>query len=671
MSLDARPTESWLVGAFAGAPESPYGTRFILGSILILTIGIYAFRHRVLPLPQIKFAGFVVLFLMLMFFSILWSSFPFLSLSTCASWLVCVLSLFAVVLVVGRKEGVTALLWALVLGGTLLAIKGIQEYGLYRVSEPSYRIFGDWNNPNALCGILAIIIPIGFSLLLSTNRLSALLAGLATSLMVFGAILTQSKGGLIATAIGSAVVIISGLAWGAKFRAFRSLAPIAVAGLFIFGVSVSTKSGTGAAFGTRLVASQSTQEQSVGFRTLLWKETIALIRAKPIGWGAGTFRFESARPGLTEQTFHAHQTWLQIAAEGGVQCLFVLLIVGAMWLKIFFSHAKKWTWPVSGLRAGIFGSILAAGVDGFFESNLVYLGIGIVVFMLLGAGLQLSFDGSTPEAMPQKFRWALGGLVIIIPGVILFSTAMNEQNKSRALQAMIQGDATLAKSEIASARFWGPNDGEAFYLTMRTDSSTPLEQESWLYRAKSMTPSTKFLRAYAKICASQNKTKLAIDALNQALEIDPNNMSALEQKYQILDSIGDRDGAISTARELVQVEDTPYYKVRAIPELITLETLDARLFLLNFETRADIKERYQFEALKGFAKYLNTTAPMIRKLTKQDPTGSFLGHDLAEVDAVTGKAKQLLTNLKAVAQSRNDGLLAKLLDETVSGLGLD
>src|SRR5204862_536544 len=58
-------------------------------------------------------------------------------------------------------------------------------------------------------------------------------------------------------------------------------------------------------------ASADQNEQSSGFRFLLWKGAAKLIKSNPIGYGIGTYRYESARPGYTTETQLAHNTFLQ------------------------------------------------------------------------------------------------------------------------------------------------------------------------------------------------------------------------------------------------------------------------------------------------------------------------------------------------------------------------
>lgn len=669
VSLDALPLSGALSGILGG-PELPFGTRALLGCLLVSSIVIALARRKVVQIPSLKLGAVAIVLPLIVGASILSSEFAYQSYATWLTWVVYAICLFVPVASLGRRIGIKALLWALTAGGTAVALKGIQEYAGMRAIEPGHRIFGDWNNPNALAGVLSILVPLSLGLCVSTERLESLGSGLCAGLMTFALVLTQSKGGLIVTALAVVTVALSCVVWKGGPRTARVVLPMALAVLLTFGAVRSNTSASGGSPVARVIAANSTQDQSAGFRTLLWKGALTLTKDRPLGWGIGTYRYESARPGLTEQTFHAHQTWLQLAAEGGIAAALALILLTGMWLKTFLSGAKNWPWPEAGWRAGVLGASVAAAADGCVESNLSYLGIGIVLFLVLGAGLQLSSDGSVPEVAPKTARWSLISLVCIVP-LMLLHTALVEYRKSDGLFQAAGGNLEGARADLELARTLAPVDGETQYLSASIMSKTPAEQLSWLNMARQSSPNTKYLRAYARAASRLGKVDDASSALDKALETDPNNLAALELKYKLLVDQGKLQDAIQVAQQLVEVEGKPYFAIRAIPELVPLETYDARVFLASHISDRSKRAELLIGALRGYATYMQRTAPMVSRFVNGGLVSNYLGHDKAEVEETVRKGLSVASELRKIyGESGNQTGLAEV-ESLSSGLKLD
>lgn len=659
-----------VVSGILGGPELSLSTRALIGLLVCSGLVIALARKRVVQIPTLQIAGLGILLPLVIGGSILLSAFPYTSYSAWLTWVVYAVCLFAAVGTLGRRVGVKSLLWALTAGGTAVALKAVQEYAGVRAIEPGHRVFGDWNNPNALAGVLAILIPLSLGLCVSTDRLESLGAGLCGSLMLFGLVLTQSKGGVLVTGIAILTVAVAAVAWKGKLQTLRIVGPVALALLLTFASIQSNRSQGGGSPIGRIVAAGSSQDQSAGFRSLLWKGTAELVKARPQGWGIGTYRYESARPGLTEQTFHSHQTWLQLAAEGGVISLLTLIALTLVWLKVFLSAARKWPWPEAGWRAGILGACVAGAANGFVESNLIYLGTGVVLFLILGAGLQLSSDGSLPEVAPKRFRFVVAMIVGIVP-LLLVHAALVEIYKSSALAAASRMDLAVAQESLAMARNLAAADGEAQYLSASMAARAPEDQIAWLERAVALSPNTKYLRAYARAAQRQGKTLEAIAALNRALQRDPKNLAALDQKYKFLDEDTNLPEALKVAQQLVDVESTPYFAIRAIPELVPLETYNARTYLAAHTTDRKRKADLLIGALRGFVSYLEKTAPMVKRLTGGDPTKNFLGHDRKEAEEVLKSGQMAANELKLLYGESGDQAGVSEVSSLSSGLKLD
>ncbi|MBS1722069.1 MAG: O-antigen ligase family protein [Armatimonadetes bacterium] len=658
VTLDAQPlTEGFLSGMLGGS-ELPQCARALLGILVALSITVALYRRPIVQIPSLPLAGGVLSLVTLLGLTIFESRFPYVSYASWLTWVVYGLCFFGAVAVVGRKTGVRALCWALAAGGGVTACKAILEYAAFKSKDPSHRVFGDWNNPNALAGVLAVIAPVAFGLVVSSERAESLAAGFLSTLMLIGLVLTQSKGGLLTVGVALVVFAAVATAWRCKGAALKSGLVVAATAALVFATFASTRAQSGAL--GRITNAGSTSEQSAGFRQLLWKGALQMVKARPGGFGVGTYRFESGRPGLTEQTFHAHQTWLQLAVEGSPLATLILVFVSLLWLKTFLSHPRHWPPDEAAVRAGILGAIVAAAIGGLFETNLTYFGTGIVVFLLLGAGLQASSDGSMPEFTPAGIRRVLVLLACVVPVVMLVHTASEELLKSQAKTAMLAADRLGAQSAIESAQGLAPFDGETYYLS--TAVTEPSKQAAVLALAAKYQPSTKYLRAAAKKAQEAGDVSRALGFIDMALETDPNNLATLEYKYKFLAQNNNLSTAVEIAKRLVKVEDGPYFTVRAIPDLVPLETYDARIFLASQESDPLSKAALLEQAVKGFAEYYRRTVPMVRDLTGNQPGANFLGHDADEAKQVATTALKAIEDLRSIYRSTRDSSKGAELD---------
>ena len=229
----------------------------------------------------------------------LMSPYRYPALVSLAQWLVALGGLVALVALMGRGQGPPFLLAAITVAGGLLAMRGIMEYSAMKSIDPNWRIFGGYQNPNALAGVLAACVPVSVGLTSTLKRPINIMAAAWTLVLVMGVVLTQSRGGFLAMGVGLAGAAIV-LAFQKDFRrAIGWIVPLLLA--IALTVSLSNRdfgSGAPGAPGGRLANVQSTEAQSSGFRQNLWRSSAELIAQKPLGRGLGSFRYEVGKPGL-------------------------------------------------------------------------------------------------------------------------------------------------------------------------------------------------------------------------------------------------------------------------------------------------------------------------------------------------------------------------------------
>ena len=134
------------------------------------------------------------------------------------------------------------------------------------------------DNPNKAAALLALLaVPVVAVACRARGMLASCVAWCATGTLGLLLGLTQSRGGLVALAVGAAIVVASD--WR-RLRLPARLCSVAVAALLVF---VVIQSG----FAARLLHSTPQADDSVANRLLIWRAVPAMIADAPGGWGAG------------------------------------------------------------------------------------------------------------------------------------------------------------------------------------------------------------------------------------------------------------------------------------------------------------------------------------------------------------------------------------------------
>jgi O-antigen ligase len=673
-----------LISAVFGGSDAPVLTHFVLGLPIIgaLTWGLFA--RRIQQVPSQLQTGVWLLFFVFLGASILFSSFQALSLTLWLEWLVYGAAFFGVVSCVGRNQGPTVLLASIAAGTSVVAIKGILEYGEMRSTDPSWRVFAGWVNPNATAAILLAGFFVCLALSLSSERYASLAAGVGAVFIAFCIFLTGSKGGAslglpigtIAFAVG--ISRTRGMAfWGLALAALLAMGIVGV--LFVKNVgwlglvlSVAFLAVTlllkgdsklkGAQVGrvagcfgaacvlivllfvttpqpsknpapnqapssapvaaaspiARVAEGGGTQDQSATFRLNLWKSSLYLINSRPLtGFGLGSYRYESSRAGIATATAFSHNVLLQIWSECGIVPTGLFIVGVFLWFASIFRNNSTQPSERSPLFAGVVAAVVALLAHSLVDSDLYYFGIGVVFFALLGTGLLLSVDSVAPEFVPKSIRLPAGlGLCGLI--VLLFVAAEIDDLKSSF---------RAGGGDIDTLKVIGRFDGEADHLISQFEihnRQTSPETLELLQSAFRLSPSANNAMNLASGQQRAGEGANAVSTLEQALSRDPNNLTVLDLLMRIQQSSGDESGALQTAQRLVDVEKSPYFTVRSVPESVPTETYLARIDVLapnekDPKVRADLLGA----AVRGMMPYADGTAKIIFHNQGNNPDPSF------------------------------------------------
>jgi putative inorganic carbon (HCO3(-)) transporter len=313
------------------------------------------------------------------------------------------------------EERLWLAVWGLVGMGialALLAPVGVRWFNPAKLSlipESVYRamplLLWDPIHPNVMAGALALILPLPLALLLLGDKevretlprrlhlgraaRPALL--LAWLLMAAILVLTQSRGGYVATAIAAAILLTLWRPWMAlTFLVMAEAAALAWSRMGSQGLADYL-------FSTGAITSWQGRVQ-------VWSRALAMTRDFPLaGIGMGTFDqvtgalYPLSLGGRNVTVGHAHNLFLQAGVDLGLPGLIAYL---ALWLVAAFSVWRAYRalrrqgrLALAALAAGLGASLAALAVHGLF-------------------------DAVTWGSKPAFLAWAVLGLAVALPGAL-------------------------------------------------------------------------------------------------------------------------------------------------------------------------------------------------------------------------------------------------------------
>lgn len=633
-----------------------------LGLLAAAALIVAVARRQIIQLPQPRVLVTLGLLVMVLLLSTGFSAYRMASMRAFCEWAVYALVFISAIACAGRAAGPKLLSGAFVAGCTLLGILGIQEY--VSQPDPSWRIFAQvWQQPNSLAGMLLLgyFAALGLTLAgirawasgrkrekptpMPTRALVPPILSLIASVIIGGAmVLTGSKGGLLAVAVGFIPLALLTAAYSSQRFGRAALFGLAflVVAVGLLAVSAAfvqklphpssgpppaaqavpaTRSGQPApekprigdgapsAPLTRVFNAGAQAEQSTEFRKNLWKSTLTLIKQNPTGSGIGTYKYVSAKPGLTPQTVLAHESYLQLAEEASPAAACLLLILLLLSAFEMVRGSKKLPAEQNLLRAGAFAALFASSFHSFIDSDLYQMGIGVGFFLLLAVGLLLSADAVVPEYLPAVGRISIAGLGAIVACFLFYAGIETYSLEAFSAAAATRSPSVMDAAEGLRSSLAGSLDNNVWYLTAFAAKS-PEEVAASVRRAIDLGPTPAEYRLLARLQQQQGNLGDAISTLNTSLQMDPNNLLVLSLLVEIERQANPAE-ALKTAQRLVEVESKPYFTVSAEPDLIPTETYDARIYLAGATSDPAAKIKDLRPAIEGYLRYAEKTVPEI------------------------------------------------------------
>ncbi len=309
--------------------------------------------------------------------------------------------------------------------------------------------FGSYINGNHFAGLMGMLLPLVVILFLvdkplaqyggwkdrlvdfcSDPRLGAhLLTGFAALLVAASIFLSLSRGGILST-LGAMLVLCLLLAWRRHYRR-QALILIGFIVILFFFIGIFGWTNIFDAF-ARI---RNLQGDIADARLVFWRDILTLVKDFPLfGTGFGSFvdsygGYQTIFMGERIAVFHAHNDYLELAAEGGLTGL--LLAVWAAWCvlrqswKAFGRRRKPFAITLYlGCLAGISALLLHSLTDFNLHIGANGLYFTFLVALLVAAASTSSRSGShseLPKVSRGRVSLALPLIVIGLCGSLLFN----------------------------------------------------------------------------------------------------------------------------------------------------------------------------------------------------------------------------------------------------------
>jgi len=326
-------------------------------------------------------------------------------------------------------------------GAGIEALLGFVQFGLGLGPEtfaigPFMRAYGTFEQPNPYAGYLGMLIPLGVGFLLTRPSRKARTHAMVVSLLaVLAVLMSLSRGAWVGIGLALSAMMLfwsrrSLLLLGAGLLAAAPLAALAFLNLLPY--EITSRLATALDYFRFVDVAEEVpnpQNWAVIERMAHWQAALSMIASHPLtGVGAGNYpaAYELySLPGWNEALGHAHNFYLNVAAEMGIPALVVYLwflitalVVTMKWLI----RSREKEVPPSpegergegepgspchrlwrGILLGVLGALVASSIHNEFDSLFVHsMSVQLGMILALGqlSGSALSGENS-PAAKPR------------------------------------------------------------------------------------------------------------------------------------------------------------------------------------------------------------------------------------------------------------------------------
>ncbi len=319
---------------------------------------------------------------------------------------------------------------------------GLPEAPLIALRMETGRVFSTFLLPSSFAGFLILSLPVTVSLWLRGSlrgrwKTLVLLSGLAQASAL---VLTYSHGALLALSV--ALVLLS---WCSSTPVLRRAGLAAAGFTFVLLVAVvflrgESMTGAGAA------------SHPLGERWGNWQVALHEISDRPwtgVGWGAYGAAYPQYQEAGMNQTRFAHNSYLQLLAEGG--------LLTAPFLFLFLVWAGRRFARLGPGEQGMGVALVATLVHNLVDFTLLLPGIGIPFFMMVGHLASSEPRGASKGVRNEKRFAPIAAwvLALALPAVAV-PAALAREYALAAREQVVRGQSARALESIRHAAWLDP-----------------------------------------------------------------------------------------------------------------------------------------------------------------------------------------------------------------------
>jgi O-antigen ligase len=434
------------------------------------------------------------------------------------------------------------LTWSLLFSGYLIAAVAVLQSafgvlgGGYFQGSNYIRADATMAHPDFLGIFLAMLLPLAFAQLIRRQSgLTRLLAANLVIVLSLGLVATFTRAAWIGAVVGLAVVLALR---GGRFRvvpvvAFPAVLVIAFGALALVVAARPTGLPSGVAnIYARIVSIPDLNQGSTAERLAVWKDTPALIAARPIlGWGPGSFglvypQFQTANRNATLFDFPHEEALDVLAAQG------VVGFVAYLWILLAFVRAF-WARRLQPGAVALFAGWVAYQVS--MQVDFSYLPTAVPFWLFAAAAVVTWAPNAKPAvvaAFPRRIAvpaLALGSVALAalaIPAVVLPYLADADYYASQVTPILV------SRAQIAQARSFAPYEAayaiEAGNYALNFDANgNPAPDADWAAAREAFETaarlgsySPEMFRDLASVYEHFGDHAAALAAARQALSLD-------------------------------------------------------------------------------------------------------------------------------------------------------
>lgn len=305
--------------------------------------------------------------------------------------------------------------------------------------------------------------------------------------------------------------------------------------------------------------------------------------AKPLfGWGPGSFPSIFSMFAIAGYTRSAHQSWLQLAAENGWPAMIILLIAcGAAW-RGGWRALRSSSYP---LAAGALAALTAFVVHGLVDSGWGIISIGWILMLVLSslAIVEVKQENAPPLGKAVSLNWpwlaaalAIGGLSFVTQNV-----SRGEDLRAQSETQLRDGSPEALKTaqdainnDPSSVRLW--DNLARIQWALSKDASASYQKVLSLnpFRALSYFNYARYLQNTNPVKQKKQISDLYDEAIFYSHNDTTFRLARAKWKIKHADESGWDD-----LRYILELEQMPYGKYPAVPEIVNFDYAQAALLL--------------------------------------------------------------------------------------------